>query len=138
MQSASKIVWNDGMSMNVKVIDEQHKAFIGTINELIDCINTVPNEEKISSIIKKITNYKLQHFATEEKYFKEFNYEGAAEHIAAHRDFNKRVELLTQEHGKDPISFAFNLVDFLEDWLLDHLSNMDRKYIKCFNEHGLH
>ncbi len=137
MENANKIAWNESMSVNVKVIDEQHKAFIATINELVNCINTIPDKDKITSIITKITNYKLQHFATEERYFKEFNYEGAAEHIAAHHDFNKRVELLLKENVKDPISLAFNLVDFLEDWLIDHLQNMDRKYIKCFNEHGL-
>ena len=35
------------------------------------------------------------------------------------------------------IEFAFELVDFLEDWLINHLMIVDRKYIKCFHEHGL-
>lgn len=133
-----KIIWQDALSVNVKVIDEQHKAFINIINELIDCINTVPDKIKVANIIERITSYKSQHFATEEKYFQEFNYADAVEHIAAHRSFNAQVEVLSKEYGKEPISFAFALVDFLEDWLLDHLQNMDRKYIQCFHEHGLH
>jgi hemerythrin len=35
------------------------------------------------------------------------------------------------------IDFAFDLIDFLEDWLINHLLDMDQKYKKCFHDHGL-
>ena len=37
----------------------------------------------------------------------------------------------------DVIALAFGLIDFLEDWFLDHLANEDQKYAQCFKAHGL-
>lgn len=131
------LVWKDEYSVNVKEIDNQHKELIEIINHLIEMINATPNEETVKEIINKIVQYKSTHFATEEKYFHQFNFEGTAEHEAKHREFNQKVEEIKEQYKEDVISFAFALVDFLEDWLINHLITMDHKYIKCFNDHGL-
>lgn len=138
IKSTEKLAWSEDFSVKVKLLDEQHKVMVSIINELIESVNNQPNQEKINEIIARMTNYKHHHFDTEEKYFAEFNFEGAAEHIVAHRNFNVQVEKLQKEYSGDIIAFTFNLLDFLEDWLIDHIQNMDHKYIKCFNEHGLH
>ena len=74
---------------------------------------------------------------TEEKYFKEFNYAGADEHIAKHKEFSENLAILQKKHEGDTLAFAFALVDFLEDWLINHLMTVDQQYKQCFKEHGL-
>jgi len=46
-------------------------------------------------------------------------------------------EEIEQEYKEDKITSSFNLADFLEEWLGIHLNGMDKKYVKCFHEHGL-
>lgn len=135
--SSNKLLWKDEYSVNVKEIDDQHKQLFDVINNLIQVINTTPKEETIKEIIGEIAKYKAAHFATEEKYFHQFNFAGTTEHEAAHKMFNQKVGEIQSSHTGDIIALAFALIDFLEDWLLEHLVNMDQKYKQCFKDNGL-
>lgn len=130
------LVWDDKYNL-VKKIDEQHKFLFEIINDLIREISSTPKEESVKAIIGKILEYKKVHFATEEKYFEEFNFEGAAEHKEEHRLFGEEVEKISAAHAGDYIGLAFALVDFLENWLITHLMSTDQKYKQCFIDHGL-
>ena len=84
MENATRSVleWREEYSVGVALIDEQHRNLFRMINELIDVINAVPTTERIAPILKGLIEYKQKHFATEEGYFHQFNFEGAEEHIA--------------------------------------------------------
>ncbi len=135
--STKKLDWEDKYSVGVEEIDNQHKRMFEVINELLDAINTNSTEESLGHIIESLIQYKKFHFATEEKYFKEFNYDETIEHINKHKEFNDKLNALKEKYLNYTVEFAFELVDFLEDWLLNHLTVVDQKYIKCFHEHGL-
>ncbi|MEI6379200.1 MAG: bacteriohemerythrin [Candidatus Falkowbacteria bacterium] len=132
-----QLVWEDKYSVGVEQIDNQHKKMFAVINDLVSAINSKPTEEKLSAIIKSLIEYKKFHFATEEKYFKEFNYDGAADHIAKHHEFSQKLEEIESKYVGDVVGLAFELVDFLEDWLIEHLMIIDQKYVPCFKAHGL-
>lgn len=136
-ETRSLLEWREEYSVGVKIIDEQHRRMFGLINELIGMIKTTPNAEQIASILRGIIEYKQKHFATEEVYFQRFGFEGTEEHIAEHRKFDAKVEEIREKYGTDFVMFAFELVDFLEDWLIDHILHTDRKYIECFHQNGL-
>ncbi len=138
LQKNETLAWKEEYSVGVKEIDDQHKQLFKIINDLIRVINATPSEKAVSDIVNKLIAYKAVHFGTEEKYFHQFNFEGTAEHEAAHAMFNKRVSVIQTEHKEDVIAFAFALVDFLEDWLIGHLLGLDQKYKTCFSEHDLH
>ena len=133
---ATSLVWKDEYSVGVELIDAQHKMFIGIINELYTAIIDKKEDSILDDIFKQLVSYTQFHFQTEERYFDEFNYEDAEAHKAAHQKLcDQIVELQKQEIDimKDP----FKLLDFLEDWLIDHIMGMDMKYTACFNAHGL-
>ncbi len=133
----SVLEWREEYSVGVRLIDEQHQNMFRMINDLVGSINAVPTTEQIAPILAGLVEYKQKHFATEEGYFRQFNFEGAEEHIAEHRKFNETLEQLKKKNEGDMIGLAFELVDFLEDWLINHLLNTDRKYIECFHANGL-
>ena len=135
--STSKLIWEDKYSVGVAEIDHQHERMFTVINELLDAINTNTAPAHLGNIIESLVKYKIFHFATEEKYFKEFNYEGTEDHIQKHHEFNDKLEALKLKYPEYSMEFAFALVDFLEDWLIGHLMTVDRKYMTCFKEHGL-
>ncbi|MDD2766955.1 MAG: bacteriohemerythrin [Candidatus Moranbacteria bacterium] len=133
----AKLEWNEKYSVGVELIDNQHKVMFATINDLIDAIDATPTKEVLRSIIDKLVEYKRFHFVTEEKYFREFAYAGTEDHIAKHQMFDTMLTKLQEESGDDTIMLAFGLVDFLEDWLVNHLMTADQAYKECFMKHGL-
>lgn len=137
MTIINKLEWNDKYSVGVTEIDLQHQKMFTVINNLIDVIQNTPTNESLIEIINSLVEYKKYHFATEEKYFKEFNYEGATDHIGAHHSFNEKLENIEKKYQDNPISMAYELIDFLEDWLIDHLQTKDQEYKECFASHGL-
>lgn len=138
MSNTQILEWKDEYSVKVKEIDDQHKELFRIINILITEVTTLKDEKKMKSIISDLVKYKMAHFATEEKYFKEFNYDGAEDHIQKHKAFSKGLEQITQDYKDDTIGLSFAIIDYLEDWLITHLMGTDHKYIQCFNSHGLH
>ncbi|MBN1779148.1 MAG: hemerythrin family protein [Candidatus Buchananbacteria bacterium] len=135
---AEKLEWKSEYSVNVKEIDEQHKQLFKIFNELVGFLDIGLDQEKIKKIISDIVNFKKEHFATEEKYFHLFNFSGTAEHEQRHRMFDDKIKEISGEYQDDVFGLGFALVDFLGDWLISHLMDMDQKYKECFNEHGLY
>lgn len=135
----AKIEWDEGYNLGIKSIDDQHRAFVGLLNELYESITDGKTKEHLSRIITELLSYIEYHFALEERYFDEFNYEGKKEHIDFHRDLAAKTVAYKEkfENGEDGVDMAWEMVDFLEDWLINHLDIADKKYVKCFKEHGL-
>lgn len=86
-----QIIWKPDYSVHVKEIDEQHQNFVHILDTLYDAIQKGETEKILNDTFAQLMRYKEFHFATEEKYFDEFNYEGAEVHKKAHQDFRNAV-----------------------------------------------
>lgn len=133
----SNELWNDEYLLGIKEIDSQHKIFVATLTELYEAIYSGKAANILNETFKKLTDYAKHHFATEEKYFDKFKYEGAEEHKNEHKKFKEKINSLAKEIETDKTKISFELIDFLEDWLVEHVSTMDKKYVQCFKENGL-
>jgi hemerythrin len=131
------ILWTDDLSVEVELIDEQHKHFIAIINKLYAAVESGRSSEQIETVLSELQEYAKYHFETEEKYFEMFKYEGAVEHIAEHQKLTKRLEHLISDQKLGKKTVVIETIYFLEDWLKNHLSQLDRKYVECFKDHGL-
>ena len=132
-----KIEWKDEYSVGVEEIDDQHKYFISLLNDLNNAIVAGKSREELKELFRLVPDYAERHFATEEKYFDEFKYEGAAEHKQKHQELRDEIKRIAGTEGGREIDFYGNIVYFLKDWLEEHLAQMDQKYEKCFADHGL-
>jgi len=128
--------WKDEYSVNVRIIDEQHKKLIETIDKLFQSIMLQKEKEYLSEIFKELNEYINTHFSTEEKYFKDFNYEGAAVHTALHDNFREDTSKMEARINNTDFQ-VFELLFFLENWWINHILDVDKRYSKNFNEHGL-
>ncbi len=129
--------WKEEYEMGISVIDKQHKYFVSLINEIYDAILAGQTDKKLKEILSKLIDYAKEHFDTEEKYFDKFHYEGSDEHKAKHKELKKSVLDFQKRLKEDKVIVSFNLVNFLEDWLGEHLKDMDFKYKDCFKQNGL-
>jgi hemerythrin-like metal-binding protein len=132
------LVWDEKYSVNVAEIDAQHKRLFEMINNLFHALEESKAQEQLEPILKGFIDYAGYHFATEEKYFHEFNYPQTDEHIRAHNMYTAKIQELMKKSAGDKTSVSVELMDFVEDWLIQHVTGMDQLYSKFFNDHGLH
>lgn len=129
------IEWSDELSVKVKEIDEQHKNFIEILNKLHDGIFDLEIQKVV---IKELVEYATVHFETEEKHMIHFNFPGYEEHKKEHEELTEHTLKFKDELFRNNCLLSFAILDFLKDWLENHLLNMDMKYVQCFNENELH
>lgn len=131
------IPWINNFSVNVKELDEQHKVFIELLNSLYEIMLKPESSQEIRDILHQLITYTTFHFATEERYFDKFNYEFAIEHKNEHRKLLLEVAEFNKRLDSEGDRVMTELLNFLGDWLANHLDTQDKEYTKCFNEHGL-
>lgn len=132
-----EIDWKPEYSVGVKEIDAQHQTFVGIMNKVYDALTEPAPAKRIATLLVELQKYGEFHFATEEKYFKKFKYPETEEHTKVHKELLKKIDEFMNNKDDDIMVLGFNLLDFLEDWLINHLDAMDKRYTKWFNEHGL-
>lgn len=131
------ITWNDSLSVNVDEIDEQHKILIKIINRLFDAMKEGKGTQVIGRTVEELHNYTISHFGSEERYFDQFNYPDAANHKKQHAIFVKKIEDLKADLVGGKTGIPIDVLNFLSDWLTNHIKGTDKKYSHLFNEKGL-
>jgi len=131
------ITWNDNLSVKVLAIDQQHKKLIDMMNELSDAMRSGKGRDILSKIISGLILYTGTHFKTEEKYFDQFDYPEAEIHKKEHEAFVLKVLEFKKGFEKGDLNLTVEIMDFLSDWLQNHIKGSDKKYSQFFNDHGL-
>ncbi len=129
--------WSEDFSVNIKEIDDQHKVLISMINELHEALLAKKGREVQKPIIDKMVAYAKDHFALEENYMRKFNYADYEAHHRSHAVFTQKADELQERLEKVGFVFTVEIINFLRDWLRDHILGVDKKYSRLFNENGL-
>lgn len=138
-EEISKLIeWTDkDFSVKVSEIDEQHKKLVELINQLFAAFKEGKAKKQIKDILKALVDYTIYHFGTEEKYFKEFDFENTDKHVEEHKKFAGQVAQFQEDFIAGKVSVTYDLMNFLKDWLINHIQKTDRNYTDCFNKNGL-
>jgi hemerythrin len=131
------IIWKEEYSVQVAEIDNQHKRLFETINILYNIINSQKLNVDLKTVFDRLIEYGVVHFDNEEEYFEEFDYEETENHLIEHNKYREKLNIFYNNYIKGDTSILFELIDFLEDWWVGHVTTIDRRYINCFREHGL-
>lgn len=133
------IPWNDRYALGVEEIDAQHRKMIGIINKLYSAMDSSSEKEDMNTILNELNDYADYHFTTEEKYFEKFNYDETVEHVKSHDMYREKIAQFSREYSSmhEELALPFEMIEFLREWWTGHILGADRKYVKCFHEHGL-
>lgn len=131
------IKWDQTFSVDVKLIDAQHKKLFAMLNKLYGVANRSENEdEPLENIILDLAAYVDFHFKTEEKYMKEFGCEND-EHIRQHQFYEEKIKEFNEKYQKGEEGVGVEIMNFLKDWISSHIKIKDKEYTGCFHDHGL-
>ena len=128
------IEWNDGLSLGVKSIDDDHKKLLAIINELSLAVSNDRAKDIIEDIFQKLEKYAVEHFHKEESLLKKSDFEDLAEHIAGHQAFALKIPELKAKLLKNDAQ-AQEVVLFLIDWLFEHIIEEDFLAINSLGEY---
>ncbi len=131
------IQWTDDLVIGFELIDKQHRVLVDMINELYDAMMEIKGQEALSRIVNRMVEYAAVHFMVEEKWMVEFGYENYAEHKKIHDDFTQKAVELKENLSESGFVLSLDVLNFLREWLINHIKGTDRKYISCFRENGV-
>ncbi len=131
------LTWDEKYSVGIREIDLQHKKLVEMINGLHDAMKEGKGKDVLARVLQELVNYAGSHFATEEKHMTNFNYPGYLAHKSEHEKFVKQVLDFKKDFDSGKAAMTLEVMNFLKNWLLNHISGTDKKYGPFFNERGL-
>jgi hemerythrin-like metal-binding protein len=132
------LTWNSNYSVGVKTLDSQHTVLFGLLNDLHAAMLKGQAQSLTGPLLRKLVDYTHTHFAAEERMLTEARYPGLADHKIKHRELIQKVEGYAARFEKGEITLNLHLMNFLRDWLTNHIQKTDREYSPWLNEHGVH
>ena len=117
-------------SVNIPVLDEQHKE----IFELINALNKqfLKNEGWLGTytVIERFQDLVALHFGVEENLMQIHRCPDLPMHIREHREFSVLLQELLSSSLKKPVSSI--AVAFIYDWWINHIEDFDKRYANWF------
>jgi len=133
------MTWNEKMSVSVASLDDDHKKLVTMLNQLFDAINSGHGREALGKILDDLIAYAKMHFNHEETMFARTSYPDMVAHKQEHDKFTQQV-LEVQKKYKNGGSGTLSLevMNFLKNWLVEHIQGNDKKYGPYLNSKGIH
>ena len=92
-----KIEWNDRLSIGIPEIDVDHKRFISLVNEFNRSIAGRMDLSEIKKRLQPILDDAVQHFAHEERLFKQWNYPDVEDHERKHAEIIATLQTIIKQ-----------------------------------------
>jgi hemerythrin len=132
------MTWNDKMSVGIAAFDNEHKKLVGLLNELFDAVQSGKGKDALGKILDALIDYTKSHFANEERYLTQHAYPELAKHKKEHEDLAKQVlDVQKKYHAGATATLSMEVMNFLKNWLINHIQGTDKKYTPFLNAKGI-
>lgn len=129
--------WDESYSVRVRQCDAQHQKLFEIINQLADSMRIGKGQAVISQIVSELITYTRTHFQQEEALMERAEYPDLGAHRLLHRKLVANVEEFQRDldGGLRPNTVA--VLDFLKEWLTQHIQKVDKAYSQHLNSRGI-
>ncbi len=129
--------WDSSLRLGIGEIDDQHKQLVTMINDLHRAMKQRQTMAVMGGILDRLVSYTVHHFGTEEKLFQKHGYPDYDQHKKAHENLVGKVKELKAKIDRGDATISMELMDFLKDWLVNHIKGTDKKYVPFLQEKGV-
>lgn len=131
------ITWKDDMSVGVEQFDHQHQKLVGMLNGLHEDLGKGMAADHMGRLIGELANYTKTHFKSEEEYMAKHNYPELEDHKEEHRNLTRQVVDFYQQFKAGKATMSVQMMNFLRDWLVNHIQGTDMKYKEFYKKEGI-
>jgi hemerythrin-like metal-binding protein len=121
------VTWNPAWETGIQLIDEQHRQLLAQFEALMVAIHEQRPDGQVPGLLAFLSDYVEIHFSTEEGHMKATQYPDFIGHKAVHDGMRAHVVRLVDGCQQDPSLLTQEILDFLTDWLIDHINDHDRR-----------
>jgi len=129
--------WDESLSVGVRALDHDHQRLVALINKLHEAMSIGKGKEVLGKILAELIKYTQYHFGAEEKFFEQYAYPDARAHIREHADLTKKVIALKGRFDNGTTIISLETMNFLKDWLTNHIMKTDKMYGPFLNSKGI-
>nr|WP_169433124.1 bacteriohemerythrin [Maridesulfovibrio zosterae] len=123
----SKIKWSNDLLLGIPSIDAEHRVLVRYAEDFQTALQEGQGHEAISRLFDRLLEYTTSHFAREEAFMQKREYPDIEIHMKEHRRITREVMELNRDKR---YIFPDSVDSFLQDWIINHINNTDRKYVK--------
>jgi hemerythrin len=123
--------WKDTYAIGVAEIDTQHRRLFSLADELYNAMNSGKGKTLLEKVLQNLIDYTKTHFAAEERLMLRCNYPEYKPHKAQHDELTKQVLQLQSDFRAGKSALTIEVMQFLNNWLRQHIGGSDRKYVPC-------
>jgi hemerythrin-like metal-binding protein len=131
------LTWSSKYSVGVQSMDSQHTVLFEILNELHEAMMKGKAQKVTGALLRKLMDYTQNHFSAEEAMMASAGYSGLDGHRAKHDELIRQVEEFRTRYERGEGNLNLQLLNFLRDWLTNHIEKVDHGYTAWVNEHGV-
>jgi len=131
------VPWSTNLSVGIAELDEDHRHLVELVNRLYATMKGKRGKEEIGSILDDLIRYTADHFGREERLFSKYGYPDSERHNRIHRKLVEQVSAFREDFARGTAMVDMELLNFLRDWLVNHIKIEDKKYGPFLNAQGV-
>ena len=131
------VEWKAEYSVGLDSLAHPHKKLLDLINQLQTAVDYSTNSEFEREALDQLVDYTKTHFTYEEGLMEDNDYPDFEPHKAQHKDMIDEVEKVLAEYDKNPDTAMQNAIDYLKQWLINHINGTDKQYSSFLVEKGV-
>jgi hemerythrin len=120
--------WHENFETGIGQFDEHHKHFVCLINKICDDMDDGRNHDTLRVTFDELIDYASYHFAAEENWMEVHKFPGLELHKAEHDRFCGEVVEIQKDFHNGKLCLSLELLQFLIEWLTNHILNTDAEY----------
>ncbi len=132
-----ELKWDEKLSVGVTELDAQHKKWFQIHNKLVDAMWQGVGLREMGPILSELADNAKLHFETEEAYMAKCAFPGLEPHRATHGAFWDRLSRIRADYYTGKPVLTAEVIEFLKEWLVSHVRDLDQRYAGHLREAGL-
>ncbi|HEX5230257.1 MAG TPA: bacteriohemerythrin [Bryobacteraceae bacterium] len=131
------VEWKQEYSVHIPSIDKQHRSLVAIIGHLQTAMLEGRTKQIIAPLFQSMNQYTKFHFEYEEQLLEQNGFPDLAAHRQEHARLVQQLKLLEAKYLNGSLNAGAPLMQFLRNWLLDHICAHDKGYSEYLREKGV-
>lgn len=129
--------WEEKYSTDIPSMDSQHQKLVQLINALHTAMTEGRGNDVMVPVLDRLVTYTTVHFNAEESLMKLHRFPDFDAHKLEHEKLKKQVAEFQAKVSSGQASVSVQVLQFLKDWLLNHILKSDHQYGAYLSARGV-